>query len=207
MAQSLKPELRERLLEAAAALFAEAGYQRATMAAIAERAGVSTGNVYRYFENKDALFYQVVSDEFVQRFLRLLKRRVGTLLAAPDLVRLDPSARDDGEALLRFWIEHRLQVIIVLDRAQGSAHEPFVERFVEALLKPSLTQLTTGERGAQQAALVRFLLGNVFRNTVRVIVSILESYRDEAEIRRAFEGFWSYQLAGLAGFSRWVNDV
>ena len=54
--QTLKPELEARVLDAAEAVFAESGYAGATMAAIAERAGMSTGNVYRYFANKEALF-------------------------------------------------------------------------------------------------------------------------------------------------------
>jgi AcrR family transcriptional regulator len=43
------------LLEAAAETFAEAGYEGATMTAIAERAGASIGAVYQYFPNKEAL--------------------------------------------------------------------------------------------------------------------------------------------------------
>ncbi len=44
-----------RLLDAAAARFAEDGYGAATMTAIAERAGASIGSVYQYFPNKEAL--------------------------------------------------------------------------------------------------------------------------------------------------------
>ncbi len=43
------------VLEAAAAVFVEAGYETATMTAIAERAGASIGAVYQYFPNKEAI--------------------------------------------------------------------------------------------------------------------------------------------------------
>lgn len=43
------------ILEAAAELFAERGYARATTNRIAARAGVSIGTLYQYFPNKDAL--------------------------------------------------------------------------------------------------------------------------------------------------------
>src|SRR5260370_27471172 len=43
------------LLEAAAVEFAEAGYDAATMKAIAKRAGASIGAVYQYFPNKEAI--------------------------------------------------------------------------------------------------------------------------------------------------------
>lgn len=43
------------VLEAAAAVIAEVGYEAATMTAVAERAGASIGAVYQYFPNKDAI--------------------------------------------------------------------------------------------------------------------------------------------------------
>ncbi len=43
------------VLEAAAAVIAEVGYESATMTAMAERAGASIGAVYQYFPNKDAI--------------------------------------------------------------------------------------------------------------------------------------------------------
>src|SRR5262245_1026958 len=45
----------ERILEAAGALFDEMGVDATTMEAIADRAGVSIGSVYRFLENKNAL--------------------------------------------------------------------------------------------------------------------------------------------------------
>lgn len=43
------------VLEAAAAVIAEVGYEAATMTAMAERAGASIGALYQYFPNKDAI--------------------------------------------------------------------------------------------------------------------------------------------------------
>lgn len=45
----------EAVLQAAETLFAEAGYETTTMAAIAEHAGASIGSVYQYFPNKAAV--------------------------------------------------------------------------------------------------------------------------------------------------------
>jgi AcrR family transcriptional regulator len=46
----------ERILAAAAELFAEIGYDATTTEAIAERAGTSIGSLYQFFPNKLALF-------------------------------------------------------------------------------------------------------------------------------------------------------
>src|SRR3984893_8176245 len=43
------------LLEAAAAIFAEVGFEAATMRDIAERAGASIGSLYQFFPNKEVV--------------------------------------------------------------------------------------------------------------------------------------------------------
>jgi AcrR family transcriptional regulator len=43
------------ILDTAADLFAEVGYEPATTNSIAERAGISIGSLYRYFSDKDAI--------------------------------------------------------------------------------------------------------------------------------------------------------
>src|SRR5579862_4366665 len=54
---------RRRLKEAATAEFAERGPDGATMAGIAERAGINKERIYRYFGDKEALFDSVLSRE------------------------------------------------------------------------------------------------------------------------------------------------
>jgi AcrR family transcriptional regulator len=49
----------EKILEAAAQIFAESGFEAATTNAIAERAEVSIGSVYQFFPNKAALLIQL----------------------------------------------------------------------------------------------------------------------------------------------------
>ena len=43
------------ILDTAAVLFSESGYENASTNAIAERAGISIGSLYRYFPDKDAI--------------------------------------------------------------------------------------------------------------------------------------------------------
>ncbi|GHC40910.1 TetR/AcrR family transcriptional regulator [Streptomyces cinnamoneus] len=52
---------RRSLVEAAAELFAERGYDRTTVRAIAARAGVNQALLFRYFGSKTALFGEVVA--------------------------------------------------------------------------------------------------------------------------------------------------
>lgn len=56
-----------KLLEAAEAIIAHAGYERATMSAIAEKAGASIGSLYQFFPNK-ASITQALRTEYAKQF-------------------------------------------------------------------------------------------------------------------------------------------
>jgi AcrR family transcriptional regulator len=68
--------VRTRLLDAAGELIAIGGYGEATIASVAERAGVAVGTVYRYFPSKAALFAEV--------FRGASQREVEAMAAAMD---------------------------------------------------------------------------------------------------------------------------
>lgn len=57
---NIAPEKRNRILQAAAAEFAHKGFENAGMSAIAKNADVSVGSLYKYFENKQDLFFTVL---------------------------------------------------------------------------------------------------------------------------------------------------
>lgn len=58
-----KAARRLRIAKAAASLIREVGYERATMEAIAERASVSKGTVYNYYENKGDVLLAIITME------------------------------------------------------------------------------------------------------------------------------------------------
>ena len=51
-----------RILAAAETLFAEQGFDAASMSAIAERAGVSKANIFHHFNSKNALYHAVLEN-------------------------------------------------------------------------------------------------------------------------------------------------
>lgn len=55
---------RRGVLDAALHLFAHNGYRATTMREIAERAGVSTGNVYHHFPDKETIFRELIDEYF-----------------------------------------------------------------------------------------------------------------------------------------------
>jgi AcrR family transcriptional regulator len=200
MPQVLKPEVRERILGAALALFAQRGFAGTTMHDIARGASMAVANLYRYYGSKEELLDAAVPREIVARFEQLLELSVQAHAHLAGLPR--PRVEAAAGALLEFWIEHRLVVIVLLERAQGSVHEGFAQRFVERLVALSIAEIRVAYPGVVVHREARLVLSQIFENTRRMIAVLLQACPDAPAIRRAVAEFRSYQVAGLAAFAR-----
>ena len=88
------------LLEAAAAVFVEVGYEAATMTAMAERAGASIGALYQYFPNKEAV-------------VRALRAQYGEEMAA----RWTPLAAEAGGLTVAELVDRMFAVMVEMMEA------------------------------------------------------------------------------------------
>ena len=80
---------RQAILDAAAVVFQETGFERTTMAAICERLGYSKATLYNYFASKEELFSAVVFEATEAEFQATLEA-------------LDATVEDMTEALKKF---------------------------------------------------------------------------------------------------------
>ena len=96
-----KPDKREEIIRAALALIAAHGFHGAPLAMIADQAGVGTGTIYLYFENKDVLIAEIYKD---------IEDRLSPLIMAgygPEKP-IRERFLHLGTALLRYFIENPL---------------------------------------------------------------------------------------------------
>ncbi len=63
----VRPDKRRAILDAAAPIFGNEGYQRASIDAIATAAGVSKPTIYSYFGGKEQLFRESVADSALEQ--------------------------------------------------------------------------------------------------------------------------------------------
>lgn len=92
-------ERKQQLLDRAAELFAERGYGETRIVDIVEQAGVAKGLFYWYFENKEALFRELV--EHIRLQLRQHQAQAIDVSAEP-LLRI----RQGAEASMEFMSTH-----------------------------------------------------------------------------------------------------
>jgi AcrR family transcriptional regulator len=84
------------LMEAAAAVIAERGFESATMAEIASRAGAQIGSLYRFFPNKE-----VLADALMQRYAELIDQAFGKIECRPASSSID----DLADSLVDFLVD------------------------------------------------------------------------------------------------------
>lgn len=120
----------EKIKQTALDEFFMHGYNKASLRMICNRAGVTTGAMYFYFKNKEALFREIFEPLVVQ-YEELLVRYMELELAEPELgTQLDVQ-------MMRFILEHRKEAVVILEKAQGSCYEMYRSK-AEELMEQSI---------------------------------------------------------------------
>ncbi len=199
MAQVLKEEVERAIRRAALEVFARDGYEGATMAAMGREAGVSTGNIYRYFGSKEALFEAVIPDALAKTLMALVEARVAALRGVTDLSQLPPQApfRLFSAELLWLCISHRHAVVVLLARARGTPHADFGQRLTRRLVELAQAHFQALPRARQLTPPERFLLERIYRNLLGVLVEALAEWSEPDAITAAVRAYERYHLAGL----------
>jgi AcrR family transcriptional regulator len=121
---NLNSEKKIRIRDAAAAEFADRGYNGASVGRIAEKAGVAKGSMYQYFESKEELFIYLI-DSVIEMKMEFFNSR-GTEIT--------------GENFFE-----RLQSLIILG-LEFAKHNPGLQRIGENLLKREMIPRSISER-------------------------------------------------------------
>jgi AcrR family transcriptional regulator len=118
---------RRKLLEAAASVFSERGYARATTKEIAKAAGVSEGTIYRHFEDKRELFQAAFAERSAASSEELVKlpELAGTATVRENLRRLVQVIEDAEENIAPLqasaWSDSELGAVLSASAPEGAA--------------------------------------------------------------------------------------
>ncbi|MER7170525.1 TetR/AcrR family transcriptional regulator [Streptomyces mesophilus] len=183
-------ETRVALLDAADEVFRELGYTRASIDAIAARAGFTKGAVYAHFPSKDDLFLTVAQ----QRTAEVMERLRGAAQS-------DPAQRPAriGQWLADAMTAHRDWLLASMEFAVAGARQPeLAARRVEGLRASAVElgslvgpELPAAERAVLGESLLALIDGLIIhaaidpeldlRDTLAVAVGRLAGERTRAE--------------------------
>jgi len=139
-----REQTRARLLKAAGTVFAERGYDRASLDDVAAAAGLTKGAVYSSFAGKDELFYALMSERIDER----LK------LATAAVQRESPA---EGEVSAGEITREAAAGLAGLMESQADWHLLFIEFWARAVRDPALREEFALHRRAAREVIARFL--------------------------------------------------
>lgn len=118
---------REKILDAAAAIAGERGFQGATMSVVSKRSGLPASSIYHHFANKDELIAAVIDRSFYQWFAALDRTVTGEDQGLESPVH-EVMGRV-GQALTEFPDFLRLGIMLILDQNpnEPTARAKFLE--------------------------------------------------------------------------------
>ena len=190
----------DSLLDVAAQVFAEVGFEAATTNAIAARAGTSPGSLYRFFPNKDAMA-EALADRFVERL------RETQAIFGPEIeyLPLDELIDHVIDPLVAFHIAHPgFQALFsgsIVSPRLGVAVQGFLDAVVgraDALLVVRAPHLTPGRRARCARVSVE-----IVRALLPLVVASDPAERDAmvVELKAAERGYLEPLFAGSRGAS------
>ncbi|CAN5132972.1 TetR/AcrR family transcriptional regulator [soil metagenome] len=134
---------RQQILDAACDCVRQAGFHGASMAEIAKAAGLSVGQIYRYFENKEAIIGAIVAQDLAEMREKFaeMERRPGDLVDAltehlPDAV---AKCFDPGRSALTLEVlaeAARNPKVAAILRAADEQERAFAQAMLERTRKP-----------------------------------------------------------------------
>lgn len=156
------------ILEAAIKVFAEVGYHKAKISKIAEIAGVATGSVYVYFEDKEDILLQIFSQIWAKLY--------DELLAVKNNANLSPTDKFDAMIDLVFDVYTEnppLAMVFVNEQShlQRSAQERFTT-FYEKFMNVGEEIISEGiEKGvfsdSLDVGILRYYIFGAIRNLIQ----------------------------------------
>ncbi len=150
MPQIKKTVVNASILEAAFVLFAKQGYQATSMPEIASQAGVTAGNIYRYYKSKFELFYAVLEPWLDEQLTSLEK----------DIAARDGRSEKLNRVLEFMWIDlprasNNFEINLMEALATKKPDEPYSRTLLEQSERRVcrlLEDILSGTRTAQVSA-------------------------------------------------------
>jgi AcrR family transcriptional regulator len=140
-----KEERRQSILHAAREVFFENGFHRATVGDVADRAEVSKGTVYLYFESKEMILALVLLeglDELVQELEQAY--------AADESLSANERLRRLGRGYLHFFEQEPEYFRLLMAMDRGHFQETVTPEMYQEVLTASLEGLEMVMRAVQQ---------------------------------------------------------
>lgn len=136
----LNDELAAKILEAGKKEFLEKGFRKASVRSIAAAVNATTGAVYRYYENKEALFDALVKApaEELYELYRHYNEDFSDRELAAQLGQLSDGVEDETDGMLSFIYKNYDAFKLIACCSEGTKYSDYIERLIAVETRSSL---------------------------------------------------------------------
>ena len=123
--QHLKDSVKENITKAALKEFNKKGYGNSSMRIIAQNAGIVSGNIYRYFENKEALFNYIAEPVYkkILNAMAEIQSKIQNFNGPWDDKHVIAFVKHLCSQFLETISSYDTELLILLDKSNGSIYE------------------------------------------------------------------------------------
>lgn len=199
MAQYKKSEIKQQIDDAALSVFAEKGYENTKVSDIAKKANVSVGNIYRYYNSKDELFYSIIPQEFIDSIEKLLfcKLTIGKE-GGLESYRNSAGYMLISEQFIRYLIQNRQRFIILAQSGKNTRYENFRNQLVKFLIDTVMENLVDSEKiKTQYGESILSGLNIIFNNLVNMILDVLKQENSDTGAENTLKLINKYHVSGI----------
>ena len=185
--QVIKDEVRHQILSEAQHLFLQNGYNRTSLQMIADKVHISKSNLYRYFESKEDLFYELTdsaAEGLKKLILRLRDKRFDPSIGQREYQLLQ------SEETLALFSEEKYGLLLIMEQAQGTRYEGLRGSMVD-LMAAKIAPLLADEDNRELMAHI------MAKNLIDGTVLILKSRVRPREVRVALNRLVEYHTKGI----------
>jgi len=195
--QVLKEEMRQKIKKAARNEFEQNGYQKSSMRSIALSAGVTVGNLYRYFKNKDDLFQVIIQPAFeeIYKFIDEFARFKDTILTEGG--HKGDFIKTFKESLIRIYLQHRSELVILLNGSKGSQMEHAREQIISLIAWRIKEEAFPKMKEKIIIPEDDFLAEVLATSFIEGISLVLNKYKDKGKTKELFTQFTHLYFRGL----------
>ena len=205
----LNDELAAKILEAAKTEFLTKGYRNASVRSIAASVGVTTGALYRYYTNKEALFDALVAEpaeEFYEEYRTYSEHFSGQELdkQLTTLPQLSDKPGGEIEVLMKYIYEHYDAFKLIACCATGTRYENYTERLtaIETRSGTALVHLLKKENRMtvdMDDTLIHIISSTIFTGIFEIISHDSNAKDAEKHINALYDFYTAgwYEILGI----------
>jgi len=124
--QTLKEEVKDSIVSSATDEFLKMGFEKTSMRNIAEKSGITAGNLYRYFRNKEELFYHITTPAYNALFRMIDDHNNNDdheSIEDLDMSEIHSVIESGWDLFSAIFVDYHREILILIDGSRGTKYE------------------------------------------------------------------------------------